>query len=165
MSWYLCVIQMSFLSTSTEISRQLSYFCYEDLVKIKTAHFQTVSDFWTPLYVDYMHASAWNLMLVCSLLYGCICVAVSSALHKTLHHINGQGEDDGGVLLCCNCVEGLEVAKLQGGWGLGDHQRRLLQRPWRVHFTLCRDHLCKAEKWGVNKSNEQSEKTSMAWLN
>ena len=34
--------------------------------------------------------------------------------HEVAHDINGQGEDDGGVLLRCDGVEGLQVAKLQG---------------------------------------------------
>ena len=33
-------------------------------------------------------------------------------LHEGLHHVDGQGEDDGGVLLGGNGVEGLQVAQL-----------------------------------------------------
>lgn len=46
---------------------------------------------------------------VCRWLY----VALSSVLQEGLHHVDGQGENDGGVLLGCDGVEGLEVAQLQ----------------------------------------------------
>lgn len=41
-------------------------------------------------------------------------VADQSLPHEVSHDIYGQGEDDGGVLLRRNGVEGLQVAKLQG---------------------------------------------------
>lgn len=34
--------------------------------------------------------------------------------HEVRQDIHGQGEDDGGVLLRCDGVESLQVAKLQG---------------------------------------------------
>jgi len=40
-------------------------------------------------------------------------VALSSVLQEGLHHVNGQRENDGGVLLGCDGVEGLKVAQLQ----------------------------------------------------
>lgn len=36
------------------------------------------------------------------------------ALHEPLHHLQRQREDDGGVLLGGDGVEGLQVAQLQG---------------------------------------------------
>ncbi len=56
-------------------------------------------------------------------------MALSSVLHEGLHHVNRQRENDGGVLLRCDGVEGLEVAQLQSRGGLCDHQRCLLQCP------------------------------------
>lgn len=41
-------------------------------------------------------------------------VADQSLPHEVSHDIYGQGEDDGGVLLRRDGVEGLQVAKLQG---------------------------------------------------
>lgn len=55
--------------------------------------------------------------------------------------IHGQGEDDGGVLLGSDGVEGLQVAQLEGGGRLGDDQRRLLQGARRVHLSLRCNHL------------------------
>lgn len=40
-------------------------------------------------------------------------MALRSVLQEGLHHVNGQRENDGGVLLGCDGVEGLEVAQLQ----------------------------------------------------
>lgn len=34
--------------------------------------------------------------------------------HEDRQHVDGQGEDDGGVLLCGDGVESLEVSELQG---------------------------------------------------
>lgn len=56
-----------------------------------------------------MHQYVCVFVWVCRWLY----VALSSALQEGLHHVNGQGENDGGVLLGCDGVEGLEVAQLQ----------------------------------------------------
>lgn len=61
--------------------------------------------------------------------------------HEVGDDIHGQGEDDGGVLLCCDGAESLQVAKLQGWRGLCDHEGRLLQSARGIHFTLCCDHL------------------------
>ncbi len=66
-------------------------------------------------------------------------------LYEGLHHVNRHRENDGGVLLRCDGVEGLEVAQLQSRWGLSDHQRCLLQCPWRIHFPLSGYHLQTAE--------------------
>lgn len=59
-----------------------------------------------------------------------------SFLHEVANDVHGQREDDGGVLLGCDGVEGLEVSELKSGWRLCDHQRRLLQSPGCIHLTL-----------------------------
>lgn len=61
--------------------------------------------------------------------------------HEVRNDVHGQREDDGGVLLCCDGVESLQVAQLQGRRGLRDHQGRLLQGAGRVHLALGCDHL------------------------
>lgn len=61
--------------------------------------------------------------------------------HEVRHDVHGQWEDDGGVLLCCDGVESLQVAQLQGRRGLGDHEGGLLQSTGCVHLTLGGDHL------------------------
>lgn len=61
--------------------------------------------------------------------------------HEVTHDVHGQWEDDGGVLLSCDGVESLQVAKLQGWRGLCDHEGRLLQRARGIHLTLCCDDL------------------------
>lgn len=68
-------------------------------------------------------------------------VADQSLPHEVSHDIYGEGEDDGGVLLCRDGVEGLQVAKLQGWGRLCDHEGRLLQGARGVHLTLCRNNL------------------------
>lgn len=40
------------------------------------------------------------------------------ATHHTLQHIDGQWEDDGGILFCSDGGQSLEVSELQGGRGL-----------------------------------------------
>lgn len=68
-------------------------------------------------------------------------VAEGSLAHEMRQDIHWQGEDDGGVLLRCDGVEGLQVAKLQGWRGLCDHEGRLLQGTRCVHLTFCCNHL------------------------
>lgn len=68
-------------------------------------------------------------------------VADQSLPHEVSHDIYGQGEDDGGVLLRRDGVEGLQVAKLQGWGRLCDHEGRLLQGAGGVHLALCRNNL------------------------
>ena len=36
------------------------------------------------------------------------------AVHEVGHNVNGDGEDDGAVVLCCNAVESLEISQLGG---------------------------------------------------
>ena len=48
--------------------------------------------------------------------------AASLPAHEVRHDVNGQGEDDGGVPLGRDAVQGLQVAQLQGGRRLGHHQ-------------------------------------------
>lgn len=43
----------------------------------------------------------------------CTCERSSSVFDEALHHLQRQWEDDGGVLLGGDGVEGLEVAQLQ----------------------------------------------------
>lgn len=61
--------------------------------------------------------------------------------HEVRQDIHGQWEDDGGVLFCCDSVESLQVAELQGRRGLCDHEGGLLQSTGCVHLTLSGDHL------------------------
>lgn len=65
----------------------------------------------------------------------------SSVFHEPVHHLQRQRENDGGVLLGSDGVEGLQVAQLQGGRRLRDHKGGLLQRPGRVHLSLRCNHL------------------------
>lgn len=53
----------------------------------------------------------------------------SSLFDKALHHLQRQWENDGGVLLGRDGVEGLEVTQLQGGGRLGNHKGGLLECP------------------------------------
>lgn len=62
-------------------------------------------------------------------------------MHKTLQYVYGQREDDGGVPLCCDGVEGLQVTQLERRGRLGNHQRGLLQSPGGLHLSLGGDHL------------------------
>ena len=34
--------------------------------------------------------------------------------HEVGHNVNGDGEDDGAVVLCCDAVESLEISQLGG---------------------------------------------------
>lgn len=61
-------------------------------------------------------------------------------MHKTLY-VYGQREDDGGVPLCCDGVEGLQVTQLERRGRLGNHQRGLLQSPGGLRLSLGGDHL------------------------
>lgn len=61
--------------------------------------------------------------------------------HEVRYDVHGQWEDDGRVLLCRDGVESLQVAELQGRWGLCDHEGGLLQSTGCVHLTLGGDHL------------------------
>lgn len=66
--------------------------------------------------------------------------------HEALHHFQWQREDDGGVLLGGDGVEGLEVTQLQGWRRLSNHQGGLLQSPRGIHLSLCRYHLDKENR-------------------
>lgn len=66
-------------------------------------------------------------------------------LHQTLYHVQWQWENDGGVLLGSNGVEGLQVAKLQGARRLCDYQRGLFQSAGCIHLALGCDHLLRRE--------------------
>lgn len=65
----------------------------------------------------------------------------SSLFGEAPHHLQRQGEDDSGVLLGGDGVERLQVAQLQSGGRLGDHQRSLLQGSGGIHLSLGSDHL------------------------
>lgn len=60
-----------------------------------------------------------------------------SFLNEVADDVDGQREDDGGVLLSCDGAESLEISELKSGWRLSDHQRRLLQSPGCIHLSLC----------------------------
>lgn len=66
----------------------------------------------------------------------------TSLPHEVGNDIHGQGEDNGGVLLCCDGIESLEVAKLKSWGRLGNHKGSLFQGTGCIHLTLCCDHLC-----------------------
>lgn len=77
-----------------------------------------------------------------------------SLLYEMRQDVHGQWEDDGGILLCRDGVESLQVAKLQGRRGLRDHKRGLLQSTGCVHLTLCGDHLegdTEGARWGADR--------------
>lgn len=69
--------------------------------------------------------------------------------HEVTQDVHGQWEDDGGVLFCCDGVESLQVAKLQGWRGLCDHEGRLLQRARGIHLTFCCDNLHVEPDWQI----------------
>lgn len=74
--------------------------------------------------------------------------------HEVRYDVHGQWENDGGVLLCCDGVESLQVAELQGRRGLGDHEGGLLQSTGCVHLPLSGDHLRGDRgraRWWVNR--------------
>ena len=58
-----------------------------------------------------------------------------------VEHVDWEGENDGRVLLCRDCAEGLQVSQLQGHGRLGDHVSSLLESPGRVLFSLGCNHL------------------------
>ena len=62
-------------------------------------------------------------------------------LHGAVEELDRHREDDGGVLLGRDGVEGLQVAQLQRQRRLADDVRRLLERPRRLLLALRRDHL------------------------
>ena len=66
-------------------------------------------------------------------------------LDEVLEHVNGQREDDGGVLLGRDGVERLEVAELQCGRGLTHDVSGLLQGTGSLLLSLGGDHLV---TWG-----------------
>lgn len=61
--------------------------------------------------------------------------------HEVRHELHGQREDDGGVPLRRDGVEGLQVAELQGRRRLCDDQRRLFEGTGGVHLALCSNNL------------------------
>ncbi len=63
--------------------------------------------------------------------------AASLPLHKSLQQINGQRENDGGVLLCCDGVEALQVPQLESRGWLSNDQRCFFQSPGGLHLSLC----------------------------
>ena len=65
----------------------------------------------------------------------------TSLSHERGHELNRERENDGGVLLGGNRVQGLQVSKLDGRRGFRDHIGRLLQSPRRLLLTLSCDHL------------------------
>lgn len=97
------------------------------------------------------------LHVACMCVSECVCemcCGLSSVFQEAVNDVYWQREDDGGVLLGSDGVEGLQVTQLQGRRRLCDHQGGLLQRPRRFHLALCRDHL----------EQEQSRKWKRVWL-
>ena len=70
-------------------------------------------------------------------------------LHEAPQQFDGQGEDDGGVLLGGDGVEGLQVSQLEGGRRLRDDVGRLLQSDGGLLLALGRNHLQAREKPAV----------------
>ena len=65
----------------------------------------------------------------------------TSTAHEVLDDVDGQREDDGGVLLGADARQRLQVAQLQRGRTLGDYFGGLLQGARRALLALRRDHL------------------------
>ena len=62
-------------------------------------------------------------------------------LHHVLDQVHGEGEDDGGVLLRRDRLQGLQVPELEGGRTLRNDVRGFFQAFGRVHFSLGGYHL------------------------
>ena len=62
-------------------------------------------------------------------------------LHETLQQVDGQGEDDGGVLLGGDGVQRLQVTQLKSGRRLRDDVSGFLQGARGFLFPLGRDYL------------------------
>lgn len=90
----------------------------------------------------------------------CFKASSQSVLHQTLHHVQRQWENDGGVLLGSDGVESLQVAKLQGARRLGDYQRGLFQSAGRIHLALGCDHLSRRE---TNEGGESKRAPMQLW--
>ena len=61
--------------------------------------------------------------------------------HDIVHQFDGDGKDDGGVLLGWDRTQGLQVSKLEGARGFVDDVLRLLQGSRRLLLTLRCNHL------------------------
>ena len=70
---------------------------------------------------------------------------------QTTEEVHGEREDDGGVLLRGDGVEGLEVSQLEGSGRLVQHVGCLLQGSGRVLLSFSRNHL--DWKWDKNMLN------------
>lgn len=94
-------------------------------------------------------------IFVCKWCMWCVpCVfTLPSMFDEPLHHLQRQRENDGGVLLGGDGVEGLKVTQLQGWRRLRDHQGGLLQRPRCIHLSLRCDHLEKKNGRGKRWMN------------
>jgi hypothetical protein len=66
-------------------------------------------------------------------------------MEQGAEQIDGEWEDDGGVLLGTDGVQGLQVAQLDGLWRFRNYVRRLLQRPRGFLLPLRHDHLILCE--------------------
>ena len=67
--------------------------------------------------------------------------AATFVLHEPLQQVDGQGEDDGGVLLGGDGVQRLQVAQLKSGRRLRDDVSGFLQGTGGFLLALGRDHL------------------------
>ena len=66
---------------------------------------------------------------------------VAAGAHDAGQNVDGDREDDGGVVLGGDAVEGLQVAQLQRRGTVRNHLRRVPERPARLVLALGRDNL------------------------
>lgn len=74
------------------------------------------------------------------------CSGVCSLPHEAGNEVHGNREDHGGVPLCGDLSQRLQVAELESGWRLGHDVRRLLQRARGLHLPLSSYHLHKTNR-------------------
>ena len=97
----------------------------------------------------------YDIMMLIRLLVWCVfCIVCFACLtdlnhlhlfHQSLEHVDGQREDDGGVLLSRDGVESLEVPQLEGCRGLNHHIGSFLQGTGCLLLSLSGNHLCSLE--------------------
>lgn len=104
---------------------------------------------------------SWLHMYMCSVMRaGSMCISflfldTFSCIDEFRQNLQWKCQNDGGVLLFSDGVQGLKVAQLQGWRRLCNHQGRLLQRPRCAHLPLCCDHLKRRNR------REENEKSSL----
>ena len=61
--------------------------------------------------------------------------------HDARDHVYRDREDDGGVVLGRDAVQGLKIPELEGGWAVRHHLRRVPESSAGLVFPLGGDHL------------------------